>query len=217
MTAPENPNVAADEHAKLIDQEAEARTDPASALLAVGERLLGLLGAEDARLEVFRDELTVVVPAARILDALQLCRDDEGLRCELLVDLSGVHWPGGREEQRAQETTGWPVYVRERTGTIAVCYIVRSIVHNHLFRLRVDLPDVDPHLPSATSLYGSAGVMEREVYDFFGVVFDGHPNLTRILMPDEWEGHPHRKDYPLGGVEVQYHGATIPPPDQRSY
>jgi len=60
-------------------------------------------------------------------------------------------------------------------------------------------------------------VMEREAYDFLGVDFEGHPDLRRILMPDEWEGYPHRKDYPLGGVEVQYHGATVPPPDQRSY
>jgi NADH-quinone oxidoreductase subunit C len=66
-------------------------------------------------------------------------------------------------------------------------------------------------------IYRSADVMEREAYDFFGVDFEGHPDLRRILMPDEWEGHPLRKDYPLGGVEVQYHGATVPPPDQRSY
>ena len=54
-----------------------------------------------------------------------------------------------------------------------------------------------------------------ETYDMFGVIFDGHPALTRVLMPDDWDGHPQRKDYPLGGIPVEYHGAEIPPPDQR--
>ena len=56
---------------------------------------------------------------------------------------------------------------------------------------------------------------ERETWDFFGIEFDGHPALTRILMPDDWPGHPQRKDYPLGGIPVEYKGAEIPPPDQR--
>ena len=72
-----------------------------------------------------------------------------------------------------------------------------------------------PYVPSVTSVYPTADWQERETYDMFGVVFDGHPNLTRILMPDDWEGYPQRKDYPLGGVPVEYKGAEIPPPDQR--
>jgi NADH-quinone oxidoreductase subunit C len=65
------------------------------------------------------------------------------------------------------------------------------------------------------SVYQTCDWHERETYDFFGIVFDGHPGLTRIEMPDDWEGHPQRKDYPLGGIPVQYKGATIAPPDER--
>ncbi len=82
-------------------------------------------------------------------------------------------------------------------------------------RLECAVTAEDPHLPSVTSVYPTADWQEREAYDFFGVIFDGHPNLTRILMPDDWEGFPQRKDYPLGGIPVEYKGAEIPPPDER--
>ena len=73
----------------------------------------------------------------------------------------------------------------------------------------------DPHVPSATGIYPGANWHERETWDFFGIIFDGHPALTRIQMPDDWPGHPQRKDYPLGGVPVEYKGADIAPPDER--
>ena len=79
-------------------------------------------------------------------------------------------------------------------------------------------PDADPHIPSVVEVYPTADWHERETWDFFGIVFDGHPALTRIEMPDDWPGHPQRKDYPLGGIDVEYKGAVIPPPDtRRSY
>jgi NADH-quinone oxidoreductase subunit C len=76
-------------------------------------------------------------------------------------------------------------------------------------------PDADPHIPSVVSVYPTNDWHERETWDFFGIIFDGHPALTRIEMPDDWPGHPQRKDYPLGGVPVEYKGAQIPPPDER--
>lgn len=166
----------------------------------------------------FRGELTLIAAPARIRELLTFCRDDPDVRCELLADLSGVHWPAGDVSEQAHETTGWPTYVTEvDSGHIEVDYILYSVTHHHRLRVRLLLPDVDPVVDTATGVYGSANFMEREVFDFLGVRFDGHPDLVRILMPDDWEGHPHRKDYPLGGVEVQYKGATVPPPDERKY
>ena len=166
----------------------------------------------------FRGELTLIAPAGQLLDLLRFCRDDPDVRCELLADLTGVHWPGGKHVENSQETTGWPNYTYgQDTGRIEAHYVLYSLTHNHRFRIRVDLPDVDPVIASATPLYASADFMEREFFDFFGVVFEGHPNLKRLHMPDDWNGHPLRKDYPLGGVDVQYKGATVPPPDRRHY
>ncbi len=76
-------------------------------------------------------------------------------------------------------------------------------------------PDAVPLIPSLYRVYPTTDWHERETYDFFGIQFDGHPALTRITMPDDWRGHPQRKDYPLGGIPVEYKGARIPPPDER--
>ena len=84
-----------------------------------------------------------------------------------------------------------------------------------VLRLEVSAPDADPHIPSVVGIYPGNDWHERETFDFFGIIFDGHPSLTRIEMPDDWQGHPQRKDYPLGGIPVEYKGAQIPPPDQR--
>ncbi len=89
------------------------------------------------------------------------------------------------------------------------------MTYRRRIRLETQVPLVRPHVASVTGVYPTADFHERETWDMFGVVFDGHPALTRILMPDDWDGHPQRKDYPLGGVPVEYKGAQIPPPDER--
>ena len=184
-------------------------------LRAVRDRLEEVLPVEEVI--GFRGELTVVVPPHALADALRTCRDDPGLACEFLSDLSWVHWPGGTVTTQREETTGWPRYEEEREGRIQLDYVLRSLGHGHVFRIRTSVPDVEPSVASATGTYGSAVVMEREAFDMVGVRFEGHHDLSRIFLPDEWEGHPHRKDYPLGGVEVEYQGATVPPPDERDY
>lgn len=209
----DHPDVSAEEAQKLRESAIDVQLS--QRLAALRDHVVAAFGG----LEVtgFRGELTLHAQPAQIIDLLRFCRDDETVRCELLADLNCVHWPGGTLEIQAQETTGWPTYSEEQAGRLDVDYVLYSLTHNHRFRVRVSLPDEDPAIASATAVYGSANFMEREAYDFFGVRFEGHPNLTRTHMPDDWEGFPLRKDYPLGGVDVAYKGATIPPPDQRKY
>ncbi|MDP9167980.1 MAG: NADH-quinone oxidoreductase subunit C [Actinomycetota bacterium] len=166
------------------------------------DRLATVLGEDvfDAAVErvvVFRDQLTLDVQRDHLVAVAQALRDDAALRFELCLGVSGVHYPNdlGRE--------------------LHAVYPLMSITHNRRIRLEVAAPDADPHVPSVFSVYPTTDWHERETYDFFGIVFDGHPSLTRIEMPDDWVGHPQRKDYPLGGIPVEYHGAEIQPPDQR--
>jgi NADH-quinone oxidoreductase subunit C len=146
---------------------------------------------------VFRDELTVHVAREHLVAVARQLRDDPALRFELCLGVNGVHYP----EDTARE--------------LHAAYPLMSITHNRRIRLEVAAPDADPHIPSLFSVYPTNDWHERETYDFFGIIFDGHPSLTRIEMPDDWEGHPQRKDYPLGGIPVEYKGAEIPPPDER--
>ena len=94
-------------------------------------------------------------------------------------------------------------------------YHLLSMTHNRRIRLEVAAPTPTRTSRRSSRVYPTNDWHERETFDMFGIVFDGHPALTRILMPDDWPGHPQRKDYPLGGIPVEYKGGTIPPPDQR--
>jgi NADH-quinone oxidoreductase subunit C len=154
---------------------------------------------EDAveHVAVDRGELTLFVRREHLLQVLRILRDEQDLRFELSLGVSGVHYP---------EETGRELHA---------VYHLLSITHTRSVRVEVVAPDADPHIPSSTSVYPTHDWHERETYDFFGIVFDGHPWLTRIEMPDDWPGHPQRKDYPLGGIPVEYKGATVPPPDDR--
>jgi NADH-quinone oxidoreductase subunit C len=166
------------------------------------DRLAEVLGPDGfraavERVVVHRDQLTLDIRREHLPAVASALRDDEALRFELCCGVSGVHYPedAGRE--------------------LHAFYPLMSITHNRRVHLEVACPDADPHIPSLFAVYPTCDWHERETYDFFGIIFDGHPGLTRIEMPDDWEGHPQRKDYPLGGVPVEFQGAQIPPPDQR--
>ncbi len=149
------------------------------------------------RVVVDRGEITFHVRPASLLALVRQLRDDAWLRFETCMSVSGVHFP------------------HETGAELHVVYELLSMTHNRRIRLEVTVPDSDPHVPSIVSVYPMVDWHERETWDMFGVVFDGHPALTRILMPDDWSGHPQRKDYPLGGIPVEYKGAWVPSPDHR--
>jgi NADH-quinone oxidoreductase subunit C len=150
-----------------------------------------------AQVTVDRDEITFYVQREHIVDMCRTLRDDPALRFELCSSVSGVD------------------YGTDVDHRLHVVYHLLSMTYRRRIRLEVVLDIDDAHVPSVVEVYPTADWHERETWDMFGVVFDGHPALTRILMPDDWDGHPQRKDYPLGGIPVEYKGAEIPPPDER--
>ena len=164
--------------------------------LALTDRNLPVSSVID-KVVVDRDEITFFVLAEHIVDFARMLRDEPGLRFEMCLGVNGVHYP----EDKGRE--------------LHAVYPFLSITHNRRIRVEVTAPDANPHIPSIVGIYPSNDWHERETWDFFGIIFDGHPGLTRIEMPDDWAGHPQRKDYPLGGIPVEYKGATIPAPDNR--
>lgn len=156
----------------------------------------GVTGAVD-KIVIDRGEMTFYVNPEHLIAFMTECRDEPALRFEMCTSVSGVHFPEDTDRE------------------LHIIYSLLSITHNRRIRVEVTIPDSNRHLPSLVATYPSADWHEREAWDFFGIIFDGHPALTRIQMPDDWVGHPQRKDYPLGGIPVEYKGASIPSPDHR--
>ena len=147
------------------------------------------------RVVVDRGELTLHIKREKLVEVAKILRDS--LKFEMCMGVSGVHYPNnvGRE--------------------LVAVYPLLSITNNRRIRLEVTVADSDAHIPSLVEVWAGNNWHERETFDMFGIIFDGHPGLTRILMPDDWQGHPQRKDYALGGIPVEYKGATTPPPNER--
>ena len=127
-----------------------------------------------------RDEMTITVDRANIREACALLRDGEECAFNFLSDVTCVDW--------------YPAEPR-----FEVIYHLLSIPNKERVRLKVRLDSASPAVESLTSLWPSANYFEREVFDLFGIRFTGHPYMRRILMPEDWEGHPLRKDYPVEG------------------
>ena len=159
------------------------------------ERAYPLFSDAIEKVVVDRGELTLFIKSSRLLDVAKILRDQ--LRFEMCVGVNGVHYP------------------EETNRELHAIYSLLSITRNQRIRLEVSVSEKDPHIPSLVEIWAGTNWHERETYDMFGIIFDNHPGLTRILMPDDWSGFPQRKDYPLGGIEVEYKGATVPAPSQR--
>lgn len=138
---------------------------------------------DDVTVELDSVDGSALVPAEKIVEVARFCRDDDHLEMGSLHQISGVDYLADEK--------------------IQVVYHLESITRNQYMVLKVDVPRDEPIVPSVCELWPSADWLERETYDLIGVLFDGHPNLRRILCSEDWEGHPLRKDYV---TPAYYHG-----------
>ncbi|WIG61146.1 MAG: NADH-ubiquinone oxidoreductase chain C [Ktedonobacterales bacterium] len=144
----------------------------------------------------YRGETTIIVRAERIEEVCRALRDAPELRFNFLADITAVDWP-------------------EREPRYDVVYHLLSLETSAVIRLKLRVGDDEtpnPEIATVTTVWPAANFFEREVFDLFGIRFSGHPNLTRILMPSDWVGHPLRKDYPLTGIALPepHWGGQIP-------
>jgi len=145
------------------------------------EKLKSSFPGVDLKMSEFRGELTVEVPRENILEVCRFLKSDPEVQFDLLADLCGID-----------------MYTpMKRFGVI---YNLYSLKNKHRIRLKTFVEEEDPRLTSVTGVWRTANWHERETYDMFGITFDGHPDLRRIYMPDEFEHHPLRKDFPVMGI-----------------
>ena len=139
----------------------------------------------------YAGETTLVVTPADILPVMRFLRDTPGLIYNFMSDVSAVdYWePGG---------------VISRPGRFGVSYHIYSMLYNKRIRVKVYLDEDDPAVDTVSAIWPAANWLEREAADLMGIRFIGHPDPRRLLMPDDWQGHPHRRDTPLGYETVQF-------------
>ena len=133
----------------------------------------------------FRGETTLYIDPPQLATVAQYLRDEPGLGYNLLLSVTGVD------------------YLPE-TPRFAVAYGLYALLTNRRLRLKVRLEEDDPRVPSVTPLWPTANWQEREAAEMFGITFEGHPDPRHLLLPDDWDGYPQRKDYPLGYETVQF-------------
>ncbi|MBK8033833.1 MAG: NADH-quinone oxidoreductase subunit C [Chloroflexi bacterium] len=136
----------------------------------------------------FRDETTLVIHPKEIVNVCRYLRDTNGLIYNFMSDISSVDY--------------YPDY--NRPGRFGVCYHLLSMLYNRRLRVKVYLPEDEPVVPTVTGVWQVANWLEREIYDMMGIIFDGHPDLRRVLLPEDWDGHPARRDAPLGYETVMF-------------
>ncbi len=145
-----------------------------------------LAGRFDGQTSEYAGETSLIIPVEKILQAVLAIHDEFGF--DLLSAVTAVdYWPTAQESERFH-----------------LYYRFTSIPNQQALNVRVPVSGISPSAPSMEGIYHNANWQEREIYDMFGIKFEGHSDLRRILMPADWEGHPLRKDYPLGYEEPQF-------------
>ncbi len=176
-------------------------------------------GEQLTRVDSTCGELTFEVEKSDLIEVATAFRNEAEFGFEMLMDVCGVDYQGfGSDEWNTQDATetGFSRGVERKSVILdesdefdgrrfAVVYHLLSLQHNHRVRLRVFTGTENPPVvKSVVDIWNGANWFERETFDLFGILFEGHPDLTRIVLPDEWEGHPLRKDYSVGSVPVRF-------------
>ncbi|MEC4685314.1 MAG: NADH-quinone oxidoreductase subunit C [Nitrospirota bacterium] len=136
----------------------------------------------------FREQLAVVIKKERIVELCRWLHDEPDLGFDYLKDICGVD------------------YLGKKPVRFEVVYTLYSLRHRHMLRLKAAVSEDAAYIDSVVPVWIGANWHERECYDMYGIRFNGHPDLSRVLMPEDWEGHPLRKDYPEGGPEREWQG-----------
>jgi NADH-quinone oxidoreductase subunit C len=145
------------------------------------EKLKAQFGEQTLQFSEFRNELTAIVPKDRIAEICRFLKEDPELSFNLLADLCGID-------------------MNSSENRFGVIYNLYSFANKTRIRLKTFTDEEDPKVPTVTGVWGTANWHERETFDMFGIVFVGHPDLRRVYMPEEFEHHPLRKDFPLMGI-----------------
>ncbi len=161
--------------------------DAAELKIKIAEYLKNKFPDMLADIQEFRGEITIQIPAEKIKDVCDFLKTSDDLDFDFLSDITAVDH-----------------LAHDRKPRFDVLYNLYSISNKHRLRIKCQIDEPDPKIDSVVMIWQTADFLERETYDMFGIVFEGHPNLTRILMPDDWQGFPLRKDFPLGGVKSFY-------------
>ena len=156
--------------------------------LQISEKIKERFPEEVLDVREFRGQVSVTLKKERILDVFRYLHDDPDLFLDYLVDVCGADYLGKKEKR------------------FEVVYHLYSIKHRHAVRIKAEVADEKPSIDSVMPIWAGANWHEREAYDMYGIIFKGHPDLRRILLPEDWEGYPLRKDYPLQGPEKEWPG-----------
>ena len=156
--------------------------------LEIAEKIKEVFPEEVLTVSEFRGQVSVSLRKNRIRDIARYLHDDPDLYFDYLIDVCGVDYLGKKEKR------------------FEVVYHLFSIKHRHALRLKAEVSESNPAIDSVTPVWVGANWHERETFDLYGIKFNGHPDLRRILLPEDWEGHPLRKDYPVQGPAKEWSG-----------